>query len=86
VIYSMATSTPEDAPIGLEFLFSSNRLNVATSRAQCVTVLVASPASFHVQCKTPRQMEHPLSFLREVSPRPTKGPLGITPSMSRFLL
>ena len=34
VIYSMATSTPEDAPRGMEFLYSPNRLNVATSRAQ----------------------------------------------------
>jgi len=57
VIYSVATSTPEDAPRGMEFLYSSNRLNVATSRAQCVTVLVASPALFQVQCKTPRQMQ-----------------------------
>jgi superfamily I DNA and/or RNA helicase len=32
VIYSMATSSPEEAPHGLEFLFSRNRLNVATSR------------------------------------------------------
>ncbi len=39
VFYSMTTSTPEDAPRGMEFLYSSNRLNVATSRAQCVTVL-----------------------------------------------
>ena len=36
-IYSMATSRPEDAPRGLEFLFSLNRLNVATSRARCLT-------------------------------------------------
>lgn len=43
VIYSMATSTPQDAPRRMEFLYSGNRLNVATSRAQCVTVLVASP-------------------------------------------
>ena len=57
VIYSMATSTPQDAPRGMEFLYSGNRLNVATSRAQCVTVLVASPALFDVQCQTPRQME-----------------------------
>ena len=33
VIYSMATSRPEDAPRGMEFLYSLNRLNVATSRA-----------------------------------------------------
>src|SRR3989442_14266639 len=64
VFYSMATSTPEDAPRGMEFLYSRNRLNVATSRAQCLTVLVASPALFDVQCKTPRQMELANSFCR----------------------
>jgi len=48
----MTTSTPEDAPRGMVFLYSSNRLNVATSRAQCVTVLVESPALFDVQCRT----------------------------------
>ncbi len=35
VIYSMTTSRPEDAPRGMEFLYSLNRLNVATSRARC---------------------------------------------------
>jgi len=64
VFYSMTSSTPEDAPRGMEFLYSSNRLNVATSRAQCVTVLVASPALFDVQCKTPRQMELANAFCR----------------------
>jgi uncharacterized protein len=64
VFYSMATSTPEDAPRGMEFLYSSNRLNVATSRAQCVTVLVASPRLFDVQCKTPRQIELANAFCR----------------------
>ena len=34
VIYSVATSRPEDAPRGMEFLYSLNRLNVATSRAK----------------------------------------------------
>lgn len=64
VIYSMTTSTPEDAPRGMEFLYSSNRLNVATSRAQCVTVLVASPRLFDVQCRTPRQIELANAFCR----------------------
>ena len=64
VFYSMATSTPENAPRGMEFLYSLNRLNVATSRAQCVTILVASPALFHVQCKTPRQIELANAFCR----------------------
>jgi hypothetical protein len=56
-IYSMATSTPEEAPRGMEFLYSLNRLNVATSRAQCVALVVASPALIRVACHTPRQME-----------------------------
>lgn len=56
VFYSMATSTPEDAPRGMEFLYNLNRLNVATSRARCVAVIVASPALFQAQCKTPRQI------------------------------
>jgi superfamily I DNA and/or RNA helicase len=64
VFYSMATSMPEDAPRGMEFLYSLNRLNVATSRAQCVVVIVASPALFQVQCKTPRQIELANAFCR----------------------
>lgn len=64
VFYSMTTSTHEDAPRGMEFLYSTNRLNVATSRAQCVTVLVANPALFDVQCKTPRQIELANAFCR----------------------
>jgi superfamily I DNA and/or RNA helicase len=57
VFYSMTTSTPEEAPRGMEFLYSLNRLNVAVSRAQCVAVIVASPALFQVECKTPRQIQ-----------------------------
>ncbi|MGB6631897.1 MAG: TM0106 family RecB-like putative nuclease [Terriglobales bacterium] len=64
VFYSMATSTPEDAPRGMEFLYSLNRLNVATSRARCVAVVVANPALFQVQCKTPRQIELANAFCR----------------------
>ena len=55
-IYSMTTSTPEDAPRGMDFLYSRNRLNVAVSRAQGLAILVASPALFRVRCKTPAQM------------------------------
>jgi len=55
-IYSTATSTPEDAPRGMEFLYSLNRLNVATSRARCVAAVVASPMLVRVACRTPRQM------------------------------
>ena len=56
-IYAMGTSAPEDAPRGMEFLYSLNRLNVATSRARCVAAVVCSPALFRVACRTPRQMQ-----------------------------
>jgi predicted RecB family nuclease len=64
VFYSMATSTPEDAPRGMEFLYSLNRLNVAVSRARCVAVLIGSPRLFQVECKTPRQIELANAFCR----------------------
>jgi superfamily I DNA and/or RNA helicase len=57
VFYSMTTSTPEDAPRGMEFLYSLNRLNVAISRARCIAVIVASPGLFQAECKTPRQVQ-----------------------------
>ena len=55
-IYSMATSSSDEAPHGMEFLYSLNRLNVATSRAQCLALVVASPGLLRVRCRTPRQM------------------------------
>ena len=42
VLYSMATSSAEDAPRGLEFLLDRNRFNVAISRARALAVLVCS--------------------------------------------
>ena len=56
VIYSMATSTPDDMPRDMSFLFSLNRFNVATSRARALVVLVCNPALMTVSCKTPDQM------------------------------
>ena len=55
-IYSMTTSTPELAPRGMDFLYSRNRLNVATSRARCVAIVVASPALLQARARTPEQM------------------------------
>jgi uncharacterized protein len=64
VIYSMTTSSHSDAPRGMEFLYSANRLNVATSRAKCICVVVASPRLFEVECRTPRQMQLANAFCR----------------------
>jgi predicted RecB family nuclease len=57
VIYSLTTSTPEDAPRGMEFLYSLNRFNVATSRAQTAVIVVGNPQLFEPECKSPRQMQ-----------------------------
>ena len=43
VIVSMATSSAEDLPRGLDFLLSPNRLNVAISRAQWASFIIHSP-------------------------------------------
>ncbi len=64
IIYSMATSSPEDAPRGMEFLYSLNRLNVATSRARCSCILVATPRLFEPECRTPRQMQLANAYCR----------------------
>jgi uncharacterized protein len=64
VIYSMTTSSYADAPRGMEFLYSANRFNVATSRAKCLCVLVGSPAVFEAECRTPRQMQLANAFCR----------------------
>jgi uncharacterized protein len=60
----MTTSSHADAPRGMEFLYSLNRLNVATSRAKCLCVLIGSPSVFEVSCRTPRQMQLANAFCR----------------------
>ncbi len=57
IIYSLTTSSPEDAPRGMEFLYSLNRLNVATSRAQALVIVVGSPRLLEPECRSPRQMQ-----------------------------
>ena len=42
-IHSLTASDGESAPRGLDFLLDPNRLNVAISRAQCLSIVVGSP-------------------------------------------
>lgn len=51
-LVSMATSSGEEMPRDVAFLFSTNRLNVAVSRAQALAVVFASPALLDVACRT----------------------------------
>jgi uncharacterized protein len=64
VIYSLTTSSPEDAPRGMEFLYSLNRLNVATSRAMSNVVVVGNSRLFEPECHSPRQMQLANAFCR----------------------
>ena len=63
-IYSLTTSSPELAPRGMDFLYSRNRLNVATSRARGVAIIVAAPDLFRVRARTPDQMRLANAFCR----------------------
>ena len=55
-IVSMTTSSEEDIRRHLEFLFSENRLNVAISRARCLSIVVANPRLVDVRCRTPGEI------------------------------
>lgn len=57
VLVSMASSTGEDAPRGIDFAFDAHRFNVATSRAQCRAVLVCAPALLDADCRNVEQMK-----------------------------
>jgi uncharacterized protein len=69
---SMATSTAEDQPRAMDFLFSLNRLNVAVSRARSLAVLVCNPGLLRIRCRTPEQMRLVNAFCRfiELAPSP----------------
>lgn len=57
VLVSMATSSGDDLPRNIEFLYSRNRLNVAISRARCLAVIFANPRLLEIPCSTIAQME-----------------------------
>jgi superfamily I DNA and/or RNA helicase len=56
VLISMATSSGDDLPRQIELLYSRNRLNVAISRARCLTVIIASPRLLETSCSTIEQL------------------------------
>ena len=64
IIYSVATSSLEEAPRGMDFLFSPNRFNVAVSRARTRFIMVANPVIFESECKSPHQIKLANAFCR----------------------
>jgi len=71
LIVSMTTSSEQDLPRHIEFLYSKNRLNVAISRAKCLAIVIASPALMAIKCSTPEQMAlvNTLCWVAEVGAR-----------------
>jgi uncharacterized protein len=57
VVYSCTSSSAQDSPRGMDFLYDPHRFNVATSRAQGIVIVVASPRLFEPDCRTPEQMK-----------------------------
>jgi uncharacterized protein len=57
VIVSLTASSSDDVPRGLEFLLSTNRLNVAVSRAQSLCIIVGSPSLLATRCNSVHQLE-----------------------------
>lgn len=66
VLYSFTSSSKDDIPRGMDFLYSKNRFNVAVSRAQALVVVFASPHLLDVTCKTIEQVRLANMLLRYV--------------------
>ena len=66
-LVSMTTSSGEELPRDIAFLFSLNRINVAVSRAQVAAMVFASPALLETPCRTIEEMAlvNTLCLLRE---------------------
>lgn len=56
VVYSCTSSSVEEAPRGMGFLYDPHRFNVATSRARVCVIVVASPRLLEPDCRSPEQM------------------------------
>jgi predicted RecB family nuclease len=56
VLYSMTSTSADEAPRGVSFLYDLNRLNVAVSRAQALACVVLSPELLDAPVRTPDQL------------------------------
>jgi len=56
VFLSMCASDASESPRGIDFLFNKHRLNVTTSRTQCLAIMVGNPASANTTVSRVGQM------------------------------
>ncbi|WP_028047600.1 bifunctional RecB family nuclease/DEAD/DEAH box helicase [Cellulomonas sp. URHE0023] len=63
VIVSMAASSPEDVPRGMEFLLNRNRINVAVSRGQWCAIIVRAPGLTDYLPNSPARLEELGAFI-----------------------
>ncbi|MGY1746752.1 TM0106 family RecB-like putative nuclease [Blastococcus sp. SYSU D00695] len=66
VVYSMTSTSAEDAPRGVSFLYDLNRLNVAVSRAKALAVVVMSEELLDAAVRTPEQLRQVNALCRLV--------------------
>ncbi len=62
----MTSSTGDESARGMDFLFDRNRLNVALSRAQVLSIVVASPELERTRCSSLSQMKAVNVYCRAV--------------------
>ncbi|GAB4385857.1 TM0106 family RecB-like putative nuclease [Albidovulum sp.] len=55
-LVSMTASSADDIPRGMAFLYSTNRINVAVSRAKALALVFASPRLEQAKCETVEEM------------------------------
>ena len=63
-ILSMTASDTEEAPRGIEFLFDYRRLNVAISRAQCLSIIVMNKGLYRSRARNIKQIQMANNFQR----------------------
>jgi predicted RecB family nuclease len=66
VVYSMTSTSAEDAPRGVSFLYELHRLNVAVSRAKALAVVVMSEELLDAAVRTPEQLRQVNALCRLV--------------------
>ena len=63
-IISMTTSDQESLPRNIDFFFSRNRLNVAISRSQCLSIVIMNKRILEISCKKIRHMHLVNTFMK----------------------